>query len=328
MNATDENAALCALNKIFGYHPRLAVQLMEQAGGAAALFAGGPLPDCPEHPELTAQLEPSALDWAARELEKVRAGGFRFLSLADDDYPDVLRQCPAPPLGLYLNGSSAPTELFSLRPMVAFVGTRDASPYGRAWCRKLVEALARAPVQPCIVSGLALGIDGTAHQTALECGLPTLGVMATGIEKVYPWQHERLAMSIVGSPGSGLVTDYPLDTSPVALNFLRRNRIIAGLARAVVVVESKTQGGSLMTAKYAVEYNRDVFAVPGRLDDVRSAGCHSLIASQMAQIIASPEQLVDSLGLGGRPHRGAGGSWLGSLGQRSAAPPKVSRLSV
>ena len=118
-------------------------------------------------------------------------------------------------------------------------------------------------------------------------------------------------MDMVRSPSGALVTDYPMDTAPVALNFVRRNRIIAGLARSVVVVESKNKGGSLMTAKYAVNYSRDVFAVPGRLDDIRSAGCNSLISSQMAQIITSPEQLVSELGLGGsRRHRAAGGSWV------------------
>ena len=195
--------------------------------------------------------------------------------------------------------------------MVAFVGTRDLSPYGKAWCEKLVKALSETRAQPVIVSGLALGADGVAHRTALECGLPTIGVMATGIETVYPYQHERLAMDMVRSPSGALVTDYPMETAPVALNFVRRNRIIAGLSQAVVVVESKSKGGSLMTARYAVEYNREVFAVPGRLDDSRSAGCNSLIRTQMAQIVTSPEDLVDALGMGGaRRHRAAGGSWV------------------
>ena len=132
--------------------------------------------------------------------------------------------------------------------------------------------------------------------------------MATGIDAVYPWQHERLAMEMVRTPGCALVTDYPLRTAPVALNFIRRNRIIAGLARAVVVVESKSKGGSLMTARYATEYGRDVYALPGRADDLRSAGCNSLIRENMAEIITTPEDLAARLGLG-VPVRGAGGSW-------------------
>ena len=302
MMTYDETVAVCALNKIFGYHPILAAQLVQQTGSALSLFQE-PLPERTGHPELFSQLNPSKLEWAAGELERVQRGGFRFLTLWDDDYPAPLKDCPDPPLGLYLNGSTPPAGIFGFRPMIAFVGTRDLSPYGKAWCQKLVMALAQARVQPAIVSGLAFGADGVAHQTALDCGLPTIGVMATGIDAVYPWQHERLAMSIVQSPGSGLLTDYPLDTSPQALNFLRRNRIIAGLVSAVVVVESKTKGGSLMTARYANEYARDVYALPGRADDLRSAGCNSLIHEHMADIITTPEQLVLSLGLGGPVRR-------------------------
>ncbi len=323
----DETVALCALNKIFGYRPRLGLELMEHAGSALALFgasrpgwsgqAGGS-----SQAELLDQLVPASLEWGRRELERVREGGFRFLGITDPDYPEPLRSCEDPPLGLYLNGCTSPTEIFGMRPLVAFVGTRDVSPYGREWCQRLVSALAEAAVQPVIVSGLAFGVDGIAHKTALDCGLPTVGAMATGIEKIYPYRHEALAARMVETPGCGLVTDYPMGTDPVALNFLRRNRIIAGLVSAVVVVESKTKGGSLMTAKYACNYSRDVYAVPGRLDDVRSAGCNSLIASDMARIVASPEQLVDALGLGGpRRHRGAGGSWVTS--QAGDPPEKV-----
>ena len=303
----DEKVALCALNRIFGYHPHLARELMETCGSAPAVFSAGEV-DVPGHPELAEQVGPGALDWAEKELAQVEAGGFRFIGMEDDDYPAPLMEIPDPPLGIYLNGSSAPAEIFGLRPMVGFVGTRDLSPYGRTWCRKLVEGLAQAPVQPCIVSGLALGADGIAHQSALDCGLTTIGIMATGIESIYPWQHQTMAARMVGTPGCGLVTDYPLGTSPVALNFLRRNRIIAGLVHAVVVVESKTKGGSLMTARYASEYGRDVYAVPGRLDDVRSAGCNSLIRTNMAEIVTTPEDLAARLGLG-TPVRAAGGSW-------------------
>jgi len=313
MYYSDEHVALCALNRIFGYHPHIAVSLMEKAGGAVQVFSGDYASLSGPHPELLSQLEPSALDWAKKELERLDSNGWRFLCLADEDYPTPLRECSDPPLGLYLSGSSSATEIFELRPMIGFVGTRDISPYGTLWCQKLVKALAQAPVQPCIVSGMALGADGIAHRTALSCGLPTIGVMATGIDSIYPWQHEKLAADIISRPGCGLISDYPLDTAPLALNFIRRNRIIAGLVSAVVVVESKTKGGSLMTAKYAVNYSREVYAVPGRIDDIRSAGCNSLIGSEMARIIVSPEQLVADLGLsGGKAFRGPGGSWVTS----------------
>lgn len=321
MSTTDERVALCALNKIFGYYPLMGRRLMEERGGALALFTGEK-PRIPEHPELADALNGDTLEWAVKELEQVQRQGFRFLTLLDEDYPEALASCEDPPLGLYLNGTSAPTALFGLRPMIAVVGTRDLSPYGKLWCQKLVSTLAQAPVQPTIVSGLALGADGEAHRTALECGMPTLGVMATGIDRIYPFQHEPLAVSIVKMPGSGLITDYPLGTAPVALNFLRRNRIIAGLVSAVLVIESRTKGGSLMTAKYACGYAREVYALPGRLDDVRSAGCNSLIAKQMAQIIASPEQLIEDLGLGrvaGRSAHPAGNRGPGAGGSPTAA---------
>ncbi len=310
MSTCNERVALCALNRIYGYHPALALEMIQKHGSAMSLFHNPPGND-ERHPELSSRLVPGELEEAARELEKVESGGFRFITMGEDDYPEALRELPDPPLGLYINGTSAPAEIFSLRPMVAFVGTRDLSPYGKAWCARLVKELSRARVQPCIVSGMALGADGVAHRTALECGLPTIGVMATGIDDVYPRQHSALAMDIVRSPGSALITDYPLGTAPVALNFLRRNRIIAGLSMAVVVVESKTKGGSLMTARFAVEYSRDVYALPGRADDIRSAGCNSLIREHMAEIITTPEMLVDALGLGGPVrHRGEGGSWI------------------
>ena len=317
MSYTDDTLALCALNRIFGYQPTLGLSLLEEAASPRDLFDGrfpqalssaaGPQADASSE-ALLSQLVPAQLEWARKELERVEAGGDRFLSIRDEDYPDLLRELPDAPIGLYLKGSSSPTEVFSLRPMVGIVGTRDLSPYGREWCRKLVEAFAAAPIQPSVVSGMAFGADGVAHKTALECGIPTVGVMATGVDRIYPWQHTDLAAALARTPGCALLTDYPLETSPVALNFLRRNRIIAGLCSAVIVVESKAKGGSLVTARYAVDYNRELFALPGRIDDVRSVGCNSLIASDMARLITSPEELVGQLGLGRRV-RGAGGSW-------------------
>lgn len=298
MSYSDTSVALCALNKLFGYQPVKGLSLLEEAPDPVSLFDG-------TYSEL---LNQEQLEWARRELARVEKEGYRFISLRDEDYPAPLSELPDPPLGLYINGTSTPTEILGLRPMIGIVGTRDISPYGREWCRKLVEALSATAVRPCIVSGLAFGADGIAHQSALDLGLCTVGVMATGIETVYPWQHEKLAVNMVKTPGCGLITDYPMETAPTATNFLRRNRIIAGLCSAVLVVESKSRGGSLMTARYAVEYNRDVFALPGRVDDVRSAGCNSLIACDMARLISSPEELIGELGMGRRV-RGAGGSW-------------------
>ena len=298
---TDERTALCALNRALGYVPAAGHALLGAFGSAAAVFRADEASRrevLGTYRDAAYQIDGRLLAWAAEELERMKKEGFRFIGLGEEDYPSLLAECEDPPLGLYFNGCSSPTEVFELRPCIAIVGTRDISPYGRDWCRRLVLAMGEASIPPVIVSGLAFGADGIAHKTALECGLPTVGVMATGIETVYPWQHAELAGQMVRTPGSAVVTDYPTGSSPVALNFIRRNRIIAGLTRATVVIESKTKGGSLITAKYACDYNRDVYALPGRADDVRSAGCNSLIRQRMADIITDPDDLVERLGLG------------------------------
>ena len=297
----DELTALCALNKALGYVPAAGHALLARFGSAASVFTrkcDAVREALGNYRDFADQLDGKLLEWAAQELGRIGGGGFRFIGYGDEDYPSLLAECEDPPLGLYFHASSPPTAVFGMRPCISVVGTRDLSPYGRDWCRRLVLAMGEASVPPCIVSGLAFGADGIAHRTALECGLTTVGVMATGIEKVYPWQHTELAGQMVRTPGCAVVTDYPSGSAPVALNFVRRNRIIAGLSRATVVIESKTKGGSLITAKYACDYNRDVFALPGRTDDVRSAGCNSLIRQRMADIVTDPEDLVERLGLG------------------------------
>ena len=330
MREKDEQTALCALNKVLGYVPAAGHTLFARFGAAAPVFdakrdvvreALG------NYRDFADQLDGKLLEWAARELERIEGGGFRFIGFGAGDYPALLAECEDPPLGLYYNARSSPAEVFGMRPCISVVGTRDLSPYGRDWCRRLVLAMGEASVPPCIVSGLAFGADGIAHRTALECGLPTVGVMATGIEKVYPWQHAELAGQMVRTPGCAVVTDYPCGSSPVALNFVRRNRIIAGLSRATVVIESKTKGGSLITAKYACDYNRDVFALPGRADDVRSAGCNSLIRQRMADIVTDPEDLVERLGLGKTARRRKAGLEA-LLGRKYGTDSPLVRLGV
>ena len=295
-----ERAALCALNRIFGYYPSSSRRLLELYGSASEVM-GTPGEEVArslrEGRECAAQIGPDALRWAEQELEKTADEGGRFVCYGDDDYPALLAECPDAPLGIYSRCGSSLTEALSMRPCVGIVGTRDMSPYGKEWCRKIVSALADTEAAPVIVSGLAFGIDATAHTAALDFGLPTVGVMATGIDTVYPWRHSSLAKRMLETPGCALVTDYPLGSSPLALNFIRRNRIIAGLCFATVVIESRSKGGSLITAKYAADYNRDVYALPGRADDIRSRGCNSLIRSHMADIITDPYGLAEQMGL-------------------------------
>lgn len=326
----EENLCLCALNRVFGYQPVLGHTLVRFAGSAAAVFRMDPdtlREALGVHRDLAAGLTPAALEKTAAELEWTTSQGFRFLPFGDPGYPSLLAECPDPPLGLYLRTTSPPSELFGRHPCIAFVGTRDLSPYGREWCRKLVGALGMAPTRSCIVSGLAFGADAVAHRTALECGLTTLGVMATGIERVYPWQHTDLAAEIVRTPGCGVLTDYPPGTVPAALNFIRRNRIIAGLCRATVVIESKTKGGSLITARYAWEYDRDIFALPGRAGDIRSAGCNALIRKHRADIITDPEDLAERLSLGAPlPKRAE--SFADELTRRYGADSPLTRIGL
>ena len=301
MKSYDIHTYYCALNKVFGYEPVLAQVLMEQIGSAEAVFSAS-------RDEISRalgrsqgaqeQLGAALLEWAETELKKVADAGGRFLCPEDEDYPGLLVEIPDPPLGLYFKSASTPTEVCGLRHAVAVVGTRDLSPYGREWCIRLVQALSLSERQPLIVSGLAYGADAAAHRTALAEGLPTVGVMATGLDDIYPWRNRPLSEEMLSTPGCALVTDYPMGTSPVALNFIRRNRIIAALADATLVIESKTKGGSLITAKYANDYDRDVYALPGRVDDPRSQGCNSLIQKKMAEIITGEIDLAERLGLG------------------------------
>ena len=205
---------------------------------------------------------------------------------------------PDAPAGLYLRSDNVSPSLFNAGVAVSIVGTRDISPYGREWTYRIVEALADTLVRPTVVSGLALGVDGAAHEAALELGLPTIGVMATGIESVYPRMHSPMAARMARTPGCALVTDYPPFTSPQAVNFLRRNRIIAGLSKATVLVESKIKGGGLLTANLAFEYDREVFALPGRADDIRSEGCNRIIREKIAEPLTDLGAFVKGLGLG------------------------------
>ncbi|MBR6346332.1 MAG: DNA-processing protein DprA [Bacteroidales bacterium] len=284
----EDKVAALAISKYFQLNPLKAYKLWAGEGGSweGALNLASNL-----------GMPPSALSDAARELEKAECLGVRYIPISDEDYPALLRECTDPPIGIYLKSGSSPAEIFSLRPAVAIVGTRDMSPYGREWCERIVDALSMAELKPVIVSGLAFGIDSVAHRRSLERGLPTIAVMATGPEEVYPFRHRSLAASIASSPGSALLTSYPMGSQPVAVSFLCRNRIIAGLSRAVIVIESKKKGGSLVTAKYAIDYDREVYALPGRLGDLRSMGCNSLIRTSMAELIADPEDLVERLGL-------------------------------
>lgn len=300
MEDEKETLCLCALNRIFCYEPVVGLRLLEYFGTAAAVFEapsgqlGGLLY---ARPEYAGKVHRGALAESARELESVERLGGRFVGLHSPAYPQLLRECPDRPLGLYVRSQTPTEDLFNSREAIAFVGTRDLSSYGREWCGNLVSTLSETSAKPLIVSGLAFGIDYVAHTTALTLSLPTVGVMATGIDRIYPSRHESLAERMVRTPGCALVSCYPLGTAPLANQFLSRNRIIAGMSRATVLVESKIRGGGLITARHAYSYDRDVYALPGRVDDVRSQGCNRLIRDKIAEPVISREDFLDKLGL-------------------------------
>ena len=290
-----ETVCLCALNSIFGYEPRVASALIENLGSASAVFA---MSDADKdavfgpYSKYRGKIVKKELDAAEAVLQRLRRDGTAFVGITSDEYPKRLKGCEDAPLGIFVRSDSPVERIFAgTEHYVAVVGTREITPYGEQWCRDIVRTLADSGAAPCIVSGLAYGTDIIAHRTAVECGLPTIAVMATGTDTVYPSRHRGFAEHLAGLPGCALVTDYPPGTAPVALNFIRRNRIIAGLSDSVILVESAVKGGGMITSRLAFSYNRSVYALPGRGDDSRSQGCNHLIREGVAEIIDSLEGL-------------------------------------
>ena len=230
---------------------------------------------------------------AEQEIKYCQRHDIRIISATDKEYPEALRATIDRPHILFVMGN---VEALG-KQCLAMVGTREITPSGIHSANILIKDLGEQVDNLCIVSGLAYGIDICAHRTALDNGLPTIGVMATGPETVYPYRHKEFAERLWQTPGCALVTDYPPGTAPLAIHFLRRNRIIAGLADATILIESKSRGGGMTTSRLAFSYSRDVYALPGRADDVRSQGCNRLIREKIAEPLISIEDLIGSLGL-------------------------------
>ena len=294
-------AGACTLGRAFGYTPKVAIRLIEEAGSIEALFRMnererdsllGPFS------RFSGALSDDELFKSVRELDALKAQGIDFIALGEPGYPKALAECPDCPAGFYLKSVSPVEEVFDDSPFISIVGTRDVSFYGQEWTRKIVFTLAQAQRKPVIVSGLAYGVDICAHRAALEAGLRTVAVIPTGPEEIYPRGNARDAQRIASTPGSALVTDFPPGTGAQAATFLRRNRIIAGLSSATIVVESKRRGGSLITAHTAFSYSREVWALPGRIDDIRSEGCNMLLREKVAEPITDLDALPEALGLG------------------------------
>ncbi len=281
-----------ALNMTPGVGPRVTARLLEHFGSAEAIF------DAPRRDLALLRLPPEAIESIASrelharaesEIERVRQLGGDILVLDDGVYPALLRETYDPPVVLYVKG--AWDECLE-RPCVAVVGSRRCSTYGQNAALMMSRELAQRGVT--IVSGLARGIDAAAHRGALEAGGRTVAVTGTGLDQVYPRDHKKLVEEIL-SRGGAIVTQFPLGTPPVSENFPYRNRVISGLSLGVLVVEAAENSGSLITARLAMEQNREVFAVPGNITSRNSFGTNYLIKGAGAKLVQQWQDVAGEL---------------------------------
>lgn len=283
-----------ALTLLEGVGNRTAKKLVAYFGGVDALFEekqdGLPKVKIPGLKQgLTEQLlHRDVLDRAKREIAFIEQHGIRPLFYLDADYPKRLKHCEDGPVMLYTKGEMD----LNVQKTLAIVGTRKASEYGKKICRQVIEALSQHNL--LIISGLAYGIDICAHDAALKNGLQTVAVLGHGLDRIYPAVHRKTVMKMMAC--GGLATEFLSGTKPERENFPQRNRIIAGMADATLVIESGLKGGSMITASIAGSYNRDVFALPGRSTDPASAGCNYLIKSNRAAMVESAEDIEREMG--------------------------------
>ncbi len=281
-----------ALNMTPGIGPRAAAKLLERFGSAEAVFGAtrAGLEQLRLLPEAVDSIIARDLYGAAEaEIELVRKLGADLLILDDGVYPALLREIYDPPITLYVKGAWA--ECLD-QPCVAIVGSRRCSTYGQNAALMLARDLAQRGVT--IVSGFARGIDASAHRGALEGGGRTVAVLGTGVDRVYPRDHKKLADEIL-EKGGAVLTQFPLGTPPVSENFPYRNRIISGLSLGVVVVEAAENSGSLITARLAIEQNREVFAVPGNITSRNSFGTNYLIKGAGATLVQQWQDIATEL---------------------------------
>ncbi len=292
-----------ALANLKGITPRLVEEILSRIGDKSLFFT---LPES----NLAAVLgfkskilergyRDGVLEKAKKELDFINAHNITVTPFDGTSYPERLRHCDDAPMILYSIGECN----LNSRHVIGIVGTRHATPYGIDFVINLVKGLSEKLDDIVIVSGLAYGIDITAHRAALHNNAPTAAVLAHGLNTIYPAAHRNTAAEIAKS-GGALVTDYMSQDRMHKGNFLARNRIIAGLCDCLVVAESAEKGGALVTARIATAYNRDVAALPGRTSDKYSAGCNHLIASNIATLIQSDDDLIEMMNWTPRPVEG------------------------
>lgn len=290
--AADDWMYRIGLTVIPGIGDVLAKNLVSYCGSPEAVFKEkrSKLKKIPGIGQVLSDLVSKAdvLKLAEEELKFIEDHKITPLFYTDPAYPKRLKNCHDSPVILYYKGNADLNAQHSL----AVVGTRGITPYGKKLCEELIAGLAEHNV--LVVSGLAYGVDICAHKACLEHGLSTIGVLAHGLDKLYPSVHRSTAVKMVKN--GGLVTDFPSRTNPDRENFPRRNRIVAGMTDATIVIESGKKGGSLITADIANSYNRDVFAFPGRMDDKYSEGCNKLIKMNKAALVESAEDILFMMG--------------------------------
>ena len=284
-----------ALTRMTGFNFQTALQLYRELGGGKAVYdhrsdIADVMPDC--SPRLVKALQDwsDALSRAEAELAFIEKHNIKPLLLNEPDYPQRLNDCADAPLILYYMGSA---DLNQQR-IISIVGTRHETPYGRDLVSRFMADLKAMGIQPLVISGLAYGVDISAHTEALTQGIETVGVLAHGLDELYPSHHRETAKRMLHQ--GGLLTEYMSQTRVDKLNFVKRNRIVAGLSDATVLVESAVRGGGLITCGIAQDYGRPVFAYPGSVGSPYSEGCNQLIRNNGAELITSAKDLVDSMG--------------------------------
>ncbi|WP_029904192.1 DNA-processing protein DprA [Prevotella sp. 10(H)] len=293
-NSADKRLYQIALTRIFGVGDITARNILQVVGDEEAIFKSG-RKSLLNISGLSSRLvdeilKPEVLLNAEKELDFVEKNNISTYFVSDKDYPHRLRECTDAPILFYFKGKTD----FNAEKVISIVGTRNSTNYGNNFCGAFLEKIAGIYPDTLIVSGLAYGIDIHAHRAALKYGLPTVGVLAHGLDILYPSVHRQTATEMIDN--GGLLSEFTSGTDPDRHNFVRRNRIVAGMADAVIVVESDEKGGSLITAEIANSYCKDVFAVPGKMTDRFSRGCNKLIASHKADLFQSAEYFLQQMG--------------------------------
>lgn len=287
MNET-ELFYLLALQKVEGVGDIVAKKLLTHCGNAETIFKTKSSQlssiDGIGTVLLSKLKNKSIFEKAEAELKFIKTNEINVAFFQDNNYPERLKHCIDGPLLLFSSGNID----FKTRKIISIVGTRQITSQGTEFCKKLISDL--APLNPIIVSGFAYGVDIVAHQAAMEYNLQTIAVVAHGLDQIYPGVHKKYVSKM--EKNGGFMTEFWSGINPEKENFVKRNRIVAGMSEATIVIESAEKGGSLITANLANDYNRDVFAVPGRTSDKFSQGCNNLIKTQRANLLTSAADIV------------------------------------